>query len=114
MNRISILFIMSALYVGGPVNAIAADPIKSGTTPDMKSGTAATMSDGEIMKIEKDAGKITIKHGPLANFDMPAMTMVFRVKDPAMLEQVKPGDKVKFIAEKLDGALTVTTLQASN
>lgn len=114
MNRISILFIMWAFYVGGLLNAIAADSIKSSTTPDMKSSTAATMSDGEIMKIEKDAGKITIKHGPLANFNMPAMTMVFRVKDPAMLEQVKSGDKVKFIAEKLDGALTVTTLQANN
>lgn len=65
-------------------------------------------SDGEIRKIDKDAKKLTIKHGPLANLDMPAMTMVFRVKDPAMLDQVKRGDKVKFVAEK-DGAAYVVT-----
>ncbi len=72
---------------------------------------AQTMSDGEIRKVDKDAKKITIKHGPLANLDMPPMTMVFQVKDPAMLEQVKAGDKVKFQAEKIGGAFTVTKIE---
>ncbi|MGQ0546726.1 MAG: copper-binding protein [Betaproteobacteria bacterium] len=71
----------------------------------------ATLSDGEIRKVDKSAKKITIKHGPLANLDMPPMTMVFRVKDPAMLDQVKPGDKVKFQAEKVGSALTVTKIE---
>ena len=71
----------------------------------------ATMSDGEVKKIDKDAGKITIKHGPLTNLDMPGMTMVFRVKESAMLDAVKSGDKIKFVAEKVGGTLTVTSMQ---
>jgi Cu/Ag efflux protein CusF len=72
---------------------------------------SAALSDGEVRKVDKDAKKITIKHGPLANLDMPPMTMVFQVKDPAMLEQVKAGDKVKFQAEKLGGAYTLTRIE---
>jgi Cu/Ag efflux protein CusF len=69
------------------------------------------LSDGEVRKVDKEAKKITIKHGPLANLDMPPMTMVFQVKEPAMLDQVKAGDKVKFQAEKVDGAFTVTKIE---
>ena len=74
---------------------------------------AQPQSDGEIKKVDKAAGKITVKHGPLVNLDMPAMTMVFKVKDPAMLEQVKAGDKVKFTVEKINGAFTITALQGA-
>jgi Cu(I)/Ag(I) efflux system periplasmic protein CusF len=73
--------------------------------------TSAAMADGEIRKVDKDAKKITIKHGPLQGLDMPAMTMVFQVADPAMLEQVKAGDKVKFQAEKIGGGYRVTQIQ---
>ncbi len=72
---------------------------------------AAAMAAGEVRKVDKEAGKITIKHGPLSNLDMPAMTMVFRVKDPAMLDRVKVGDKIHFIAENSGGALTVVQLE---
>ena len=68
-------------------------------------------NEGEVRKVDKDAQKITIRHGPLAKLDMPAMTMVFRVKDPALLDQVKAGDKVKFDAEKVGGAFTVTRIE---
>jgi Cu(I)/Ag(I) efflux system protein CusF len=71
-------------------------------------GAAAAMSDGEVKKVDKGAGKVTIKHGPLANLDMPPMTMVFRVKDPAMLDQLKAGEAIRFKAEKIDGNYTVT------
>ncbi len=71
---------------------------------------AGASADGEVRKVDKDAKKITIKHGPLQNLDMPAMTMVYQVKDPAMLDQVKAGDKVKFQAEKVGGALIVTRI----
>jgi len=74
---------------------------------------APSLADGEIRKVDKDAKKITIKHGPLPSLDMPAMTMVFQVKDPAMLDQVKAGDKVKFEAQKLGGAFTVTKIEAA-
>ena len=69
------------------------------------------LTDGEIRKVDKDAKKITIRHGPIVDLDMPAMTMVFQVKDPAMLDQVKSGDKVKFAAEKTGGAYTVTKIE---
>ncbi|OFZ96514.1 MAG: RND transporter [Betaproteobacteria bacterium RIFCSPLOWO2_02_67_12] len=72
--------------------------------------TAWAQSEGEVRKVDRDAQKITIKHGPLKNLDMPAMTMVFKVKDPALLERVKAGDKVKFQAENVGGALTVTEI----
>lgn len=74
----------------------------------------AALSDGDVRKVDKDANKITIKHGPLANLDMPPMTMVFQVADPATLEQVKAGDKVKFRAEKIGGAFTVTRIEPAN
>ena len=65
-------------------------------------------ADGEVRKVDKEAKKITIKHGPMPSFDMPAMTMVFQVKDPALLDKVKAGDKVKFEAQKL-GASSICT-----
>lgn len=70
---------------------------------------AQALSDGEIRKVDKDAKKLTIKHGPLPNLDMPPMTMVFQVSDPKMLDQVKVGDKVKFQAELLPGGRTIVT-----
>lgn len=73
---------------------------------------ASAMTGGEIRKVDKEAKKITIKHGPMPKLDMPAMTMVFQVKDPALLDKVKPGDKVNFEAEKLGGAFTVTKIEA--
>lgn len=72
---------------------------------------ASAMADGEVRRIDKDAQKMTIKHGPIPSLDMPPMTMVYRVKDPAMLEQVKPGDKIRFTADKVGGAFTVMSLE---
>ena len=71
------------------------------------------MTEGEVRKIDKEARKITIKHGEIKNLDMPGMTMVFQVKDPALLEKVKAGDKVKFRVEKMNGALVATEIQPS-
>ena len=72
--------------------------------------SAADMTEGEIRKVDKDAKKLTIKHGEIKNLDMPPMTMVFRAQDPAMLDAVKVGDKVKFDADKVGGQYTVTKL----
>ena len=74
---------------------------------------AVGLTEGEVRKVDKDTGKVTIKHGPLQNLGMPAMTMVFQVKDPAMLDQVKAGDKINFIAEKVGGQYTVTRVEAA-
>lgn len=70
-----------------------------------------SMSHGEVKKVDNAAGKLTIKHGPLENLGMEGMTMAFKVKDPAMLSQVKVGDKIDFVAEEVNGSLTVTKLQ---
>jgi Cu(I)/Ag(I) efflux system protein CusF len=72
---------------------------------------AASKAEAEVRKVDKDAGKITLKHGEIKNLDMPPMTMVFQVKDKAVLDTVKQGDKVRFTAEKLNGAYTVTSLE---
>ena len=72
--------------------------------------TAAFAVDGEVMKVDAEQGKITLKHGPIENLGMPGMTMVFKAGDPAMTSQVKVGDKIKFEADKVDGAITVTKL----
>lgn len=72
---------------------------------------AAPTTDGEVRKIDKEQGKVTLKHGPLTNLDMPAMTMVFKVTDPKMLDAIKEGDKVKFTADRVNGVITVTAIQ---
>ena len=73
--------------------------------------SAADMSDGEIRKVDKDAKKLTIKHGEIKNLDMPAMTMVFQVKDGAMLEKLKAGDKIRFAVEKSTSGFVVTDIR---
>jgi Cu/Ag efflux protein CusF len=78
--------------------------------PTAAPASDAAMTEGEVRKIDKAAGKLTLKHGAIKNLDMEPMTMVFRVADPAMLDQVKPGDKVRFSAEKVGGLLTVTRI----
>ncbi|GAB3467695.1 hypothetical protein GCM10027321_35400 [Massilia terrae] len=72
-----------------------------------------TLSEGGIQKVDKDAGKLTVKHGPLNNLGMPAMTMAFKVQDPAMLDQVKVGQLVRFRVERANGSLTITRLEVS-
>ncbi len=75
---------------------------------------AGPATDGEVRKIDTAQQKITLKHGEIKNLDMPPMTMAFRVKDPAVLNQLTVGDKVKFTVEKVDGAYTVTQIQKAN
>ena len=74
--------------------------------------SAQTLSDGEVRKIDKDAQKITIRHGPLPDLDMPSpMTMVYQVADPALLDKVKAGDKVKFEAVNERGRFVVRRIE---
>jgi len=72
---------------------------------------AQEFADGEIRRVDREAKKLTIKHGPIPKLNMDAMTMVFQVKDPAMLDQVKAGDRIRFQAEKINGAYTVTRIE---
>jgi Cu/Ag efflux protein CusF len=74
---------------------------------------ALALVEGEVRRVDKAAKKITLRHGPMPALDMPAHTMVFQVRDPAMLEQVKPGDKVKFEAQKIGGAFTLIQIEVA-
>lgn len=73
---------------------------------------SAVLADGEVRRVDRDAKKLTLRHGPIPSLDMPGMTMVFQVKDPAMLDKVNVGDKVKFNAEKIPGGYAVTEIEA--
>ncbi len=74
-------------------------------------GFAVEYTKGEVTKIDTKQKKLTIKHEELKNLGMPAMTMVFVVADPAMLDKVKQGQAVEFVAERVDGRLTVTEIK---
>lgn len=85
------------------------------TTPNSNTAIVNNeMTNGEIRKIDKEAKKITIRHGEIKNLEMPPMTMVFQVKNEALLDKVKTGDKVNFVAEKISGAFVLTQIQVSN
>ncbi|HNJ83139.1 MAG TPA: copper-binding protein [Piscinibacter sp.] len=72
---------------------------------------ADDMTDAEVRKVDKDAGKLTLKHGEITNLQMPPMTMIFGVKDKALLDRVKAGDKVRFKAVSEGGRIVITELK---
>lgn len=89
---------LAALLLVAGINA-AAQPAADGP-----------MAEGEVRKVDLDTGRITLRHGEIANLQMPPMTMVFRARDAALLQGLKPGDRVRFVAEKVEGGYAVTTL----
>ncbi|API51728.1 hypothetical protein BMW22_08920 [Rhizobium leguminosarum] len=72
---------------------------------------AEEFTKGVVNKVDTKAKKVTIKHEDLKNLDMPAMTMVFRVEDPALLEKLKEGSNIEFVAERVNGKITVTQVK---
>jgi Cu(I)/Ag(I) efflux system periplasmic protein CusF len=75
---------------------------------------ASDLAEGEVRRIDKSAGKVTLRHGEIKSLDMPPMTMVFTVTDPALLENLRQGDKVKFRAVHEGGQYRVTALEPAN
>lgn len=100
----------AAFIAGAPATASHGDHNDHG---QQAASAMADTADGEIKKVDKPSGKLTIKHGELKNLGMGAMTMVFRVKDAAMLDKVKAGDKVRFTVENANGAMTVTAIEVA-
>jgi Cu/Ag efflux protein CusF len=94
--------LLAALVVALPLHAEPVPP---------PAAQSVVMSDGVVRKIDLENGRITLKHGPLVNLDMPAMTMMFRVQPPGLLNAVKVGDRVKFHVEQIGGVYTVTAIQ---
>ena len=83
-----------------------------GAAPLPAAAQSADMVAGQVTKVEESAQKVTIKHGPLKKFGMDeGMTMVFRANDAAMLKGLKPGDKIKFAPEQVNGQFTVTRIE---
>ena len=74
----------------------------------MEMAAPTDMTEGEVRRIDTGAGKVTIKHGEIKNLDMPPMTMVFTVAQPAMLSDLKVGDKVRFVVEQQNGKMVIT------
>jgi Cu(I)/Ag(I) efflux system protein CusF len=105
-HALSIIAVAMLPVLGAPTLAFATSH-QTSTKPSQ--GGAQT--EGEVRKVDKPAKKLTIRHGPIQNLDMPPMTMVFQVTDTALLDKVKAGDKIRFSAEKQGGAYVVTHVE---
>jgi Cu/Ag efflux protein CusF len=103
--------LISALALPGLATAQASSGASASTSSVSTADASSELTQGEVRKVDKEGKKLTIKHGPLKNLDMPGMTMVFQVKDEAVLDKVQVGEKVQFLAEKIDGKFTVTKLE---
>lgn len=93
--------LLAALAIVSPLRAEPATP---------PAAQANVMTDGVVRRVDAANGKLTLRHGPIVNLDMPAMTMVFRVQPPELMKGLKVGDAVKFHAESIDDTLTVTAI----
>jgi Cu/Ag efflux protein CusF len=116
MNRMEIrmkglLVLAAVLLAAAPAFASSGHSHHDHGAATTKSSAANQFAEGEIRKVDKAAGKVTIRHGAIASIDMPPMTMVFQVKDKAMLDKVKQGDAIRFKAEKAGDTFTVTELR---
>lgn len=113
--KIAILTAAISLFAFSAAPALAAsDHMHMNMNHDMaKPMAGAAMTEGTVKKIDKATGKVTLAHGPLENLSMPAMTMAFPVKNAASLDQFKVGDKVRFRAEPVNGAITVVAIEAA-
>ena len=114
MKSLQVLVATAALIGASTISFAALAQSASAPMGEMKMdkpATASDMTEGEIRRVDKDTKKITIKHGEIKNLDMPGMTMLFQVRDPAMLDMVKAGDKVMFKAEKAATGIVVTEIQ---
>jgi Cu/Ag efflux protein CusF len=108
---LALALIACLLFAPGSYAAGDSSADNAAVATSAESGQA--MTSGVVKKVDKGAGKVTIRHGPIENLGMPQMTMVFRVKHPAMLDRLKEGDKILFVAEKVDGAFTVMNFEAA-
>ncbi len=108
---------MKPLLISTLLAAVLAAPVAAQAQQEAADHGAhhrADLTNGEVRKVDKEAAKVTIKHGEIKNLDMPPMTMVFRVKDAALLDKLKAGDQVRFRAEKdAGGALVVSAIEAA-
>jgi Cu(I)/Ag(I) efflux system periplasmic protein CusF len=104
---LSTLALASAMAQTAPANT----PKPANAATSVAQTNTKDMAEAEVRKIDKDAKKVTLKHGPIKNLDMPGMTMVFQVRDIALFDKIAAGDKIMFTAEKMQGAYVVTGVE---
>ena len=105
LRLLALTSIICLLFTPGGV--AAGEPSADNAAGTTSADSGQEMTSGVVKKVDRSAGKVTIRHGPIENLGMPQMTMIFRVKDPAMLDRLKEGDEIRFVADKVDGAYTV-------
>jgi Cu/Ag efflux protein CusF len=111
MTRNSILIAVAIFGAALAFQAGADDSHHAASEAKPAAAASAAWTAGEVRAIDMATGKITIKHGAMPKFDMPPMTMAYRVKDKAMLEHLKPGDRIRFDADGVGGEFTVLRLE---
>jgi len=109
-SKMNVLLAAAVLAVGGSGLAVAAADAPASAQATAAAPAAAKLTAGEVRKVDADQGKLTIKHDPIENLDMPAMTMVFKA-EANLLKDVKAGDKILFRAEQRETGFTVVKLE---
>jgi Cu(I)/Ag(I) efflux system periplasmic protein CusF len=107
MKRLALSFLLSLFAAV----AVAQHAHHAPAEAQVAQAPAGQPSDGEVKKVDKANGKITIRHGEIPNIGMGPMTMVFGVRSPSLLDKVAVGDKVKFRAEEVKGDYVVTAIE---
>jgi len=108
MNR-NTLVIATLIFGAGLAFQASAEVGKK--QPEKAAAASTTWTEGEVVRVEKAAGTVTIKHGAMPKFDMPPMAMPYKVKEKAVLDQLKPGDKIRFDVDSVGGQFTVLRLE---
>ncbi|WP_301103136.1 copper-binding protein [Propionivibrio sp.] len=107
MKTVATLIALSILF---PISASAHEGHGAKTA---QAASTSPLSEGTVKKVDRAAGKVTLAHGPLVNLGMPAMSMVFRVREAAWIEQMKEGDRIRFLADTVNGTLTIVRFEAA-
>ncbi len=107
MKTIATTLLVALMSFGSVAQTTAPSTI----APAASAAAVKDMAEAEVRKVDKDAKKVTLKHGPIKNLDMPSMTMVFQVRDAALFDKFAAGDKIMFTAEQLQGAYVMTGVE---
>lgn len=111
MKFLACMLAIAAACWSFPAGVHAADHSSRVAAESRSAAETSGKTEGMVRKVDKAAGKVTIRHEPIEHLGMPKMTMIFRVRDPAMLERLKEGDRILFVADRVDGKFTVTEFE---
>lgn len=105
------LFLFVSMAAVSALAVAANEHANHGAISAQSNHASVAMVDGVVKKIDKTSGKVTLSHGPLTNLGMPAMTMAFNLKETTWVDQMRVGDKIRFVADEVNGALTVVNFE---